>query len=70
MKEEESNWKNISIVQQFANPGLIDEYQFVIIPLVLGVGKSLFKDVKKTNLKLLGARSFKNGLVLVKYRPA
>ncbi len=59
-----------SIVQQFANLGLIDEYQFVIVPVVLGSGKSLFKDVKKMNLKLLEARSFKNGIVLLKYRPA
>ena len=59
-----------TIVQQFADLGLIDEYQLVIVPLVLGAGKSLFKDVKKMNLKLLGARAFKNGIVLLKYRPA
>jgi dihydrofolate reductase len=44
-----------SIVQQFANLGLIDEYQLVIVPIILGAGKSLFKDVKKMNMKLLGA---------------
>jgi dihydrofolate reductase len=59
-----------SIVQQCANLGLIDEYQLVVVPVVLGVGKSLFKDVKKMNLKLLEARSFKNGIVLLKYRHA
>ncbi|HMB45178.1 MAG TPA: dihydrofolate reductase family protein, partial [Candidatus Methanoperedens sp.] len=59
-----------TIVQQFANLGLIDEYQFVIVPVILGAGKSIFKDVKKMNLKLLEAKTFKNGIVLLKYRSA
>jgi len=59
-----------TIVQQLANLGLIDEYWLVVVPIILGAGKPLFKDVKKTDLKLLEARSFKNGIVLLKYRPA
>ncbi|CAG0971283.1 dihydrofolate reductase [Methanosarcinales archaeon] len=74
LKEEEGEDFTIlgsgSIVQQFANHGLIDEYQLAIVPVVLGVGKSLFKDVKKMNLKLLEAKTFKNGIVLLTYRPA
>ena len=58
-----------TIVQQFANLGLIDEYQFVVVPVVLGVGKSLFKNVKMMNLKLLESKAFKNGIVLLKYQP-
>ena len=71
LKEQESEDFTIlgsgTIVQQFANLGLIDEYQLVIVPVILGAGKYLFKDVKKMNLKLLGARAFKNGIVLLKY---
>ena len=59
-----------SIVQQLANLGLIDTYQLLVVPIVLGAGKSLFKDVRTTNLKLIEEKSFKNGLVAVRYAPA
>lgn len=59
-----------TIVQQLTNLGIVDEYSLVVVPVILGAGKPLFKDIKKTNLKLLEARSFKNGVVLLKYRPA
>jgi dihydrofolate reductase len=58
-----------SIVQQLANLGLIDMYQLLIVPIVLGNGKSLFKDVR-TDLKLVEEKSFKNGIVAAKYTPA
>jgi len=58
-----------SVVQQLANLGLIDEYQFMVIPIVLGAGRQLFKDVRGTKLNLVDSRGFKNGIVVVKYRP-
>jgi dihydrofolate reductase len=57
-----------SIIRQFANLDLIDEYFLVMVPVILGAGKSFFKDVKKTNLKLVDAKSFKNGIVLFHYK--
>ena len=59
-----------SIFQQFANQGLLDEYILVVVPIVLGAGKPLFKDVQKTDLELLESRSFKNGLTVLTYRPS
>jgi len=59
-----------SIVQQLANRNLVDQFQLVVVPLILGAGKPLFKDVKKIDLTLQNARSFSNGLVVLTYRPA
>jgi dihydrofolate reductase len=56
-----------TIVQQLSNAGLIDEYYFALTPVVLGEGKSLFQDVKKLTLRLLEARYFKSGNVLLRY---
>jgi len=58
-----------SIVQQFANLGLIDEYILQVNPVILGAGKNLFANVEKMSLKLLQARTFKNGIVWLRYQP-
>jgi dihydrofolate reductase len=59
-----------SIVRQLANLGLIDEYGLMVVPVILGAGKYLFKDVNRMNLKLVETRAFRNGKVFLKYRPA
>jgi dihydrofolate reductase len=59
------------IVSQLAQAELIDEYQIVLNPIVLGQGRTMFDGVKnKLNLKLTNTRSFKNGNVLLTYEPA
>lgn len=56
-----------TIIQQLANAGLIDEYVFIVTPVVAGEGKPLFKDVKQFGLKLLSTKSFKSGNDLLHY---
>ena len=59
------------IVGQLAQEGLVDEFQIVVNPLVLGGGRTLFEGVKKKlNLKLISSRAFGNGNVVLLYEPA
>ena len=59
-----------SIVTQLAEHGLIDEYQIMIDPVVLGDGTPMFKGIEhKLDLKLVASRTFKSGVVLLSYRP-
>ena len=52
-----------SILTQFAQQGLIDEYQIMVDPVVLGDGTPIFKGIKhKLNLKLTTTRTFRTGL--------
>ena len=60
-----------SIVSQLARAGLIDEFQVMVNPVILGAGRTMFDDVgKKLNLKLESTRAFHNGNVLLNYVPA
>jgi dihydrofolate reductase len=60
-----------TIVSQLAQEGLIDEFQIVVCPIVIGSGRSLFEGVtEKLNLKLTKSRTFGNGNVYTCYEPA
>jgi dihydrofolate reductase len=59
-----------SIVSQLTQEGLIDEFQVLVCPVILGSGKSMFAGIKgKLTLKLIGKRIFGNGNVLLRYAP-
>lgn len=54
-----------------AELGLIDEYEFVIHPRVVGRGPSLFAGLSKwLDLKLVGRLEFASGAVAMRYEPA
>jgi dihydrofolate reductase len=60
-----------SLVSQLAKEGLVDEYQIVVIPVVLGEGRTMFEGLDgKRRLRLTRTRSFGNGKVLLCYAPA
>lgn len=60
-----------NIVSQLAQEGLIDEYQVVLNPVVLGGGRTMFDGVKsKVNLDLVETRHFPSGKVFLRYQCA
>lgn len=56
-----------SIVQQLAEERLIDEYIFIVSPVVAGEGKPLFSNVKQLDLTLVGSKTFESGNVVLHY---
>ena len=59
-----------SIVSQLAEEGLIDEFQLVMNPIVLGEGRTMFDGVEeRLTLKQTKTRTFGNGNVLLCYQP-
>ena len=48
--------------------GLVDEYQLVLVPIMVGGGKRALPDGVRFELELLGKRTFESGVVYVRYR--
>ena len=60
-----------TIVSTLTELGLIDEYIFVVNPVVLGRGKSLFSGATHNkDLTLVGTKQFTSGNIALSYVPA
>ncbi len=57
-----------SIVKQLTAAGLIDDYQLMVCPVILGGGRTLFAGTTgRPMLKLANSRAFENGRVFLHY---
>ena len=59
-----------SVVQQLSKAGLIDEYAFIVTPVIAGEGKPLFQDASLLKLEMLSIKHFDSGNVLSHFRAA
>jgi len=57
-----------TVVRNLASEGLIDEYVFIVSPVVAGSGKPLFPDIPQQNLSLVSAKAFPSGNVVLHHR--
>jgi dihydrofolate reductase len=57
-----------SIVAQLTEAGVIDAYQIVVNPIILGAGRTLFDGIsRRPTLRRTTTRTFENGNVLLCY---
>jgi len=60
---------SLSLASQLTNLEMIDEYYFVVQPIILGKGKKLFdKLYVRQNLKLIDTKTFNSGVVVLHYQ--
>lgn len=76
MKMKQQSGKDIvmfggaDLAQSFMQHGLIDEYWFIVSPVALGKGKSLFGNLHdRLALKLLKTKKTSSGNIILYYQP-
>lgn len=57
-----------NLAKELHKLGLIDEYLFVVLPVVAGHGPLLFVDWRASGLKLIETKRFKSGVMALRYR--
>ena len=64
-------WGSASLALQLVENDLVDEYQLMIEPVVLGGGKTIFpSDGRARTLELVSVQQAKTGVLICAYRPA
>lgn len=60
----------VTLPLALADLGLIDEYEFLVHPVVVGHGPTLFAGLReRLDLELVGSRELRMGAVALRYRP-
>ena len=57
------------LVHTLAQNDLVDHFNFLVYPVVLGSGKRIFPDGLRVDMKLIEAKPFPSGVVLMRYQP-
>lgn len=60
---------SLAVVRGLQEHGLIDEYRFLLHPVLLGRGTSIFDDSVRTDLELVEATPISLGVLALSYRP-
>lgn len=62
---------SITLAHTLIEAGLVDEYRLFVYPVAQGRGRRLFPDGHEVpRLRLVDAKSFESGIVLLRYVPA
>jgi dihydrofolate reductase len=56
-----------TLVQTLIQQDLIDQFNLLVYPVVLGSGKRLFQEGRKMPLKITGTKTFSSGVVALTY---
>ncbi len=57
------------LIQTLMQHNLVDAYRLLVYPVVLGKGKPLFREGSNATLKVVEAKTFSSGVVLLVYEP-
>ena len=58
------------LAQTLLEHGLVDRLNFVINPVLVGGGTTLFRPGQRTNLRLISVTQRRNGVTTLSYAPA